>query len=49
MCDPQFCPRQGAPSGPWQFFECFDIEPGFDQTADAQLRLADQFLELRNA
>jgi hypothetical protein len=29
--------------------ESFDVAPGFNQTADAQLRLADQFFELRNA
>ena len=49
MCDPQLCPRQGAARNPLQFFEGFYVAPRFNQTSDAQLRLADQFFELRNA
>ena len=49
MCDPQLCPRQGAAGSFLQFFESFDVVSGFNQTSHAQLTLADQFFELRNA
>jgi hypothetical protein len=49
MGDPQLCPGQGATCNRLQFFESFDVAPGFNQTSHAQRRLADQFFELRNA